>query len=163
LESANLIMEIERKFLVDKKKWEKLKKPEPIKIIQGYLINDKGLTIRIRTKGEKAFLTIKGPTQGISREEFEYEIPFSDAENMLELFTPKTIIKRRYTIKIGNHLWEIDEFEDQLEGLLIAEIELKDEEETFELPHWVLDEVSTDQRYFNANLVKLIESERKIV
>jgi CYTH domain-containing protein len=147
-------MEIERKFLVDKKAWELFEKPVPKKIIQAYLFQSPEKTIRVRIKGNKGFLTIKGKTTGISRSEFEYEIPFAEAEQIISEFADKTILKNRYEIKVGNHLWEIDEFHGKLEGLLLAEIELSDEAEEFELPTWATSDVSTDENYYNSKLIE---------
>jgi adenylate cyclase len=147
-------MEIERKFLVDKAEWAKVKKPKPKKIVQAYLSNSPEKTVRARIKGAKGFLTIKGATVGISRNEFEYEIPLEDAEEMIRLFADKTISKDRYEIIVGNHLWEVDEFHGNLEGLLLAEIELADEKEAFEQPLWATEDVSTDINYYNSKLIE---------
>ena len=147
-------MEIERKFLVDKKTWDLVVKPKPKKIIQAYLFRSPEKTIRVRTKGDKGFLTIKGKTTGISRSEFEYEIPLEEAEQLISEFADKVILKNRYEIKVGDHLWEIDEFHGKLEGLLLAEIELSFEAEEFELPTWVKTDVSTDENYYNSQLIE---------
>jgi adenylate cyclase len=147
-------MEIERKFLVNKSIWKDLEKPVPSKIQQAYLYSSTEKTIRVRTKGDKGFLTIKGATKGISRQEFEYEIPIQEAEEMIKLFAEKLIIKQRYEIIVSNHLWEIDEFHGKLEGLILAEVELKDENEVFEIPVWVVEEVSHDPQYYNSNLIE---------
>lgn len=147
-------MEIERKFLVNKEKWELVNKSAPKRIVQAYLVRTPEKTIRVRIKDEKGFLTIKGPTVGISRSEFEYEIPLNEANELIEQFADKIIEKYRFEITIGNHLWEVDEFHGKLEGLMIAEIELTSEEETFEKPDWVTEDVSLDQQYFNSNLVE---------
>jgi CYTH domain-containing protein len=146
-------MEIERKFLVDKEKWELVNKPAAKRIVQAYLVRTPEKTIRVRVKDEKGFLTIKGPTVGISRSEFEYEIPLNEANELIEQFADKTIEKYRYEIAVGNHLWEVDEFHGKLEGLMIAEIELTSEDEAFGKPDWVTEDVSMDQQYFNSNLV----------
>ena len=148
-------MEIERKFLVDKRLWEKVEKPEGKKIIQAYLTNEVEKSIRIRVKGEKAYVTIKGKQVGISRPEFEYEIPVSDAMEMIYLFADKVIEKTRYEILVGQFIWEIDVFHGKLEGLILAEIELSNENEVFENPEWITTEVSTDPFYLNANLINL--------
>lgn len=148
-------MEIERKFLVDNQLWEKVKKPEGKKIIQAYLTNEVEKSIRIRVKGEKAYVTIKGKQVGISRPEFEYEIPVSDAMEMIYLFADKVIEKTRYEILVGQFIWEIDVFHGKLEGLILAEIELSNENEVFENPEWITTEVSTDPFYLNANLINL--------
>jgi CYTH domain-containing protein len=147
-------MEIERKFLVDKKTWDLVEKPKPKKIIQAYLFRSPEKTIRVRTKGDKGFLTIKGKTTGISRSEFEYEIPLEEAEQLISEFADKVILKNRYEIKVGDHLWEIDEFHGNLKGLLLAEIELSFEAEEFEFPAWTTTDVSTDANYYNAQLIE---------
>ena len=147
-------MEIERKFLVNKEKWELVNKSAPNRIVQAYLVRTPEKTIRVRVKDEKGFLTIKGPTVGISRSEFEYEIPLNEANELIEQFADKIIEKFRFEITVGNHLWEVDEFHGKLEGLLLAEIELTSEDEAFEKPDWVMEDVSMDQQYFNSNLVE---------
>ena len=147
-------MEIERKFLVDKVEWEKVEKPNPKKIVQAYILNSPEKTVRARIKGSKGFLTIKGATVGISRNEFEYEIPVEEVEEMIRLFAEKTISKDRYEITVGNHLWEVDEFHGNLEGLVLAEIELSDENEAFEQPIWATEDVSTDVNYYNSKLIE---------
>lgn len=146
-------MEIERKFLVDATKWDDLQKPEPLKIVQAYLHNDTKKTVRIRIKGEKGYLTVKGETFGISRKEYEYEIPLKDAEEMIVQFADKIIEKDRYEMKIVDHLWEIDVFHGKLAGLVLAEVELDSENEEYIKPLWVTKEVSDDPNYFNAKLI----------
>lgn len=146
-------MEIERKFLVDKVLWAHQAKPEGQKIKQAYLLNSPEKTIRVRTKGTKGFLTIKGPTLGISRAEYEYEIPVYEAEELIQQFAVKYIEKTRYEITVGKHIWEVDEFGGKLAGLMLAEIELAAEDELFERPEWVTLEVSEDVNYFNSNLI----------
>ena len=148
------LMEIERKFLVDKAKWAKVNKSIPQRIVQAYLVRTIEKTIRVRVKGKKGFLTIKGPTIGITRSEFEYEIPLNEADELIEQFADKIIEKHRYEITVGNHLWEVDEFHGKLEGLMLAEIELTSENEEFEIPDWVTEDVSIDEQYFNSNLVE---------
>lgn len=147
-------MEIERKFLVDKEKWALVEKPAPKQIVQAYLVNTPDKTVRVRIKGDKGFITIKGATIGITRSEFEYEIPLDDAKQLIAQFAEKVIDKQRYEINVGNHLWEIDEFHGKLEGLILAEIELESEYEKFVLPEWVTTEVSTDPEYFNSKLIE---------
>lgn len=147
-------MEIEYKFLVDHEIWSKIEKPETELIVQGYISKSVESTVRVRIKGEKGFLTIKGKTEGIRRSEFEYEIPVSDAESMIDLFTDKHIRKYRYEIVVAGKTWEVDEFHGPLKGLILAELEVESEEETFEKPTWVTDDVSTDASYFNAVLIE---------
>lgn len=145
--------EIERKFLIDPAKWQKPEKG--VRIMQGYLIRSEGLSLRLRLADDKAFLTLKGACKGISRSEFEYEIPPEDLEAMLKEFgSGKYISKTRYYEQVGDHRWEIDIFEGENAGLAVAEIELQSEDETFELPAWVTEEVSGDFRYRNAYLVE---------
>lgn len=145
--------EIERKYLVDLNLWSKLTKPAPKVIKQGYLLTDINKTIRVRVKEDQGYLTIKGATKGISRTEFEYEIPVEEANQLLDQFTSKYIDKLRYEIKVGSHLWEVDEFQGKLSPLIIAEIELNHENEDFEVPEWVTEEVSADPSFYNANLI----------
>jgi adenylate cyclase len=147
-------VEIERKFLVDAKKWQQATKPKGTPYRQGYLLNEDLRTVRIRVAGEKAFITIKGATSGISRSEFEYEIPVADAVEMLTGLKTPGIEKTRYRITFKDKLWEIDEFLGDNEGLIVAEIELDSEDETFELPDWIKSEVSDDSKYYNSNLSK---------
>ncbi|MBP6091536.1 MAG: CYTH domain-containing protein [Crocinitomicaceae bacterium] len=154
LEQNLLSMEIERKFLVDKVLWALQAKPEGQKIKQAYLVNSPEKTIRVRTKGTKGFLTIKGPTVGISRAEYEYEIPIHEAEELIQQFAVQCIEKVRYEITVGKHLWEVDEFYGKHAGLMLAEIELIAENELFEHPEWVTIEVSHDTSYFNSNLIQ---------
>lgn len=153
MEQNFLSMEIERKFLVDKVHWALQAKPEGQKIKQAYLVNSPEKTIRVRTKGTKGFLTIKGPTVGISRAEYEYEIPVYEAEELIQQFAVKYIEKTRYEITVGKHTWEVDEFGGKLAGLMLAEIELAAEDELFERPEWVTLEVSEDVNYYNSNLI----------
>lgn len=147
-------VEIERKFLVNKEAWQKVKPTSGRFIKQGYLMRKEGLTVRVRIKGEKGFLTIKGKTEHISRSEYEYEIPVEEAAELLQQHCTKWIEKTRYEIHVGNHLWEVDEFEMPQKGLILAEIELTSEKEEFEYPEWVGEEVSDQPEYYNANMLK---------
>jgi adenylate cyclase len=146
-------MEIERKFLVNESLWEQLPKPTPKRIQQAYLSDDSNCTVRVRTKGSKGFLTVKGKSVGIARSEYEYEIPLEEAEKMIAEFCPKVLSKDRFEIQIGKHVWEVDVFHGKLAPLIVAEIELKSEDELFELPNWVGREVSDDISYFNSQLI----------
>jgi adenylate cyclase len=148
------MQEIERKFTVDPSKWKLVQKPNPHFITQGYLSTDPACTVRIRTKNTKGYLTVKGKTTGITRTEYEYEIPLIDAEQMIASFSEKTLLKHRYPITVGNHLWEVDVFLGKLSGLIIAEIELSTENEIFEIPEWVIEDVSTKAEYYNSNLIE---------
>ena len=144
--------EIEKKFLVKGSQWKSLAKGTPYR--QGYLSTVKERTVRVRTIDEKGFLTIKGITIGISRMEFEYEIPASEAGQMLDKLCEKPLIeKHRYKIGIDDKVWEVDEFHGVNEGLVIAEVELSDEKEEVNIPEWIGAEVSGDPRYYNANLI----------
>lgn len=144
--------EIERKFLVIGNKWRELANGTHYR--QGYLNSIKERTVRIRTIDNKAYLTVKGPTIGVTRMEFEYEIPYNDCVEMLDNLAEKPIIeKTRYKIKADNLVWEIDEFFGVNEGLIVAEVELQSEEQKFEKPEWIGEEISGDPRYFNSNLV----------
>lgn len=145
--------EIERKFLVKKDLWNKSLAKQSYHIIQGYIQKDRKKVIRIRIRDEEAFLTIKSKTEGIRRFEFEYQIPISDAKLMLSKFTKKCIEKTRYMVDFAGKIWEVDEFEGNNKGLILAEIELEAEDETFEKPDWCLEEVSMDFRYHNSNLI----------
>lgn len=144
-------IEIERKFLVNKKKWNK--PDNGCLYTQAYLAKE-GCTLRVRIAETKAFITIKGPTVGCSRKEFEYEIPIADAQDMMKLALYQPIVKIRYKQEIGGKIWEIDEFLDSNEGLIVAEIELNSEQESFVKPEWVEKEVTSDKRYTNASLSK---------
>ena len=148
-----MAQEIERKFLVINDQWRDL--AEGIHYCQGYLSSVKERTVRIRTIQEQGFLTIKGITKGVSRLEYEYDIPLQDARALLEICERPLIEKKRYKIEIGNLTWEIDEFFGENRGLIIAEVELSSEDQVFGKPEWIGDEVSSDPRYFNANLIKL--------
>ena len=144
--------EIERKFLVREDAW---KASEGTKIRQGYLRNEIEGTVRVRIKGERGFLTIKGRSKGISRLEFEYEIPVTDAIQILDELCVKPLIKKvRYEVGFGGFTWEIDEFLGENVGLVVAEIELEEEGQAFPRPDWLGKEVSGDYRYHNASLVR---------
>lgn len=145
--------EIERKFLVVSDDWRG--GTDSVLIRQGFLSTSKERTVRVRVIGEKAFLTVKGLTVGITRSEFEYEIPKADAEIMLQDLCEKPLIEKRRYMRWSYHLcFEIDEFLGENEGLVIAELELSSETQTFERPSWLGAEVSHDPRYYNANLIK---------
>ncbi|MDD3459576.1 MAG: CYTH domain-containing protein [Weeksellaceae bacterium] len=146
--------EIERKFLVNHQKWEKIDKPNGRLLRQAFLLNQADKIIRVRLTPDQAFLTVKGQTTSISRAEFEYEIPFEEAEQLLENFCENEITKIRYLMEVGGKKWEVDEFLGDNQGLILAEIELNSEDEFFEKPDWVTCEVSEDERYYNACLAK---------
>jgi len=144
--------EIERKFLVRKDLWYALKKPAGKEIIQAYLVNEPGKVVRIRLTDTEGYLTIKGASTGATRPEYEYPIPRREALELVETFTSKRIEKTRYNIQFQRHLWEVDEFFGDNDGLIIAEIELEHEDEPYERPPWVGEEVTSDLRYYNSNL-----------
>ena len=141
--------EIERKFLVTGTDW---RNSVGVTISQGYLSRDKERTVRIRLAGKRAFLTIKGITTGASRPEFEYEIPVSDAEQLVKLCDGPLVEKVRRAIVYGGFTWAVDEFLGENAGLVIAEVELEAEDQPFKRPHWVGQEVTGDARYYNSYL-----------
>lgn len=144
-----MAIEIERKFLVNKQLWEK--NGHASNYQQAYLAKG-GCTLRVRITDEDSFITIKGPTVGFSREEFEYSIPKEDAKELMKLALYPPIKKVRYKEEIDGKVWEVDEFFGTNEGLIVAEIELTSELETFTLPHWIGREVTGLSRYNNAAL-----------
>lgn len=144
--------EIERKFLVNQSLWSALEKPQPVLIKQGYISKgDKGV-VRVRIKGEKAYLTIKSANIGIERAEFEYEVPVPEAEMLFAIFCERFIEKKRYELEHGGKTWEVDEFICPKQDFILAEIELQEANESFELPDWLDNEVSNDPIYFNSNM-----------
>lgn len=145
-------VEIERKFLVADDSWRDAV-TSSTRIMQGYLTSGKAVTVRVRIRGEQGFLTIKGATSGVTRSEYEYEIPLADAESMLaELAQGPVIDKVRHEVRVGDHTWDLDVFAGDNEGLVMAEVELASDSEAFVLPAWAGAEVSHDARYFNVNL-----------
>lgn len=147
------MLEIERKFLVKSDQYKTLAFTKN-QIAQGYLNSHPERTVRIRIKGESGFLTIKGKGNetGVSRFEWETEIPLIEAKHLIQLCEKGVIDKIRYEVQSGNHVFEVDEFFGENEGLIIAEIELKSEDESFEKPDWLGDEVTNEERYYNAYL-----------
>lgn len=145
-------VEIERKFLVNGDQWRSL--AVGTRYCQGYLATGEN-TVRVRVVGEQGYLTIKGPSVGLSRPEYEYEIPIEDALEMLHsLCKPPLIEKIRYKVEFDGLVWEIDEFEGENQGLILAEVELSDVNQTITFPDWIGAEISNDPRYYNANLAK---------
>ena len=142
--------EIERKFLIDAEKWAK--QGNPVEMCQGYLAINGDKIIRVRIAGNNAFITIKGNLQGISRDEFEYEIPVDDARQLMNLCEGNPVEKTRYNYLFAGKMWEIDLFHGANNGLIVAEIELNSEDEPFEKPSWIGEEVSTESKYYNFNL-----------
>lgn len=149
------MVEIERKFLV--KGDFKGEAVGHTRIVQGYLSSVPDRAVRVRIAGDKAFLTIKGSSSenGLSRFEWEKEIAVSEAKELIKLCEPGVIDKTRYMIPMGKHVFEVDEFYGDNEGLVVAEIELSSEDEKYEKPEWLGEEVTGDERYYNASLVKL--------
>jgi len=145
-----MAVEIERKFLVTGEAW---RDAPAVYFCQGYLNRAKARTVRIRIAGERGCLTIKGENTGATRAEFEYEIPLGDARELLNLCDGPLIEKYRRKLQHGGDLWEVDEFLGENAGLVVAEIELQSESQTFVKPNWVGDEVTHDARYYNSNLV----------
>lgn len=146
--------EIERKFLLKNDGWKEYA-DEGTCYRQGYFSRPEKASIRVRTSPDKAFLNIKSAELGVRRLEYEYEIPKKDADEMLErLCEPPLIEKTRFHVSHADHVWEIDVFHGDNAGLVVAEIELSDENEGFDLPAWVGEEVSDDPRYYNVCLVK---------
>jgi len=145
-------LEIERKFLVDRDQWSLLVKPAGTRYLQGYLSIDDDKVVRVRAAGEKGFLTIKGKSDTFSHSEFEYEIPATEAAELIRQFATSRVEKVRIKIPKGKYVWEVDEFHGDNEGLLMAEIELENPEDVFEKPTWLGQEVTGDKRYYNAYL-----------
>ena len=148
-----MAIEIEKKFLVKHIPYNQIEYSH--KITQGYILRDQKKVIRVREKGDEFYITIKGNNIGISRLEFEYKIPEKDALDLFQNFCEIGLIKKtRHYVHFKKHLWEIDEFHDQNQGLIIAEIELKSEDEKFHIPNWIFKEVTTQSKYYNINLIK---------
>ena len=145
--------EIERKFLVNAGEWETLDKPHPKLYRQGYFVTNPGKSIRIRFSDKNSYLTIKSEPANLSRSEFEYKIPDTDALELLDHFCDAELEKHRYIIFHQNKRWEVDVFLNDNEGLIMAEIELEEADETFDLPSWIEKEVTGNEKYYNASLV----------
>jgi adenylate cyclase len=146
-------LEIERKFLVNPALW--IPEGKGVLFRQGYLSSIAERVVRVRVAGDDAFITIKGATMKLSRLEFEYKIPRSDGEVLLDELCERPLIeKTRRRQKVGGKLWEIDVFHGENDGLILAEVELLAEDEAVEIPHWARNEVSDDPRYFNVNLAR---------
>jgi CYTH domain-containing protein len=144
--------EIERKFLVIGDGWREA--AVGTRFRQGFLSTEPERTVRVRIAGARGSITVKGKTVGAKREEFEYEIPLQDADRMLDGLCKRPFIEKvRYTLSVGRHVWEIDVFEGENAGLVVAEVELESEDEAFDKPDWAGEEVTDDPRYFNSNLV----------
>ncbi|ADV48584.1 CYTH domain-containing protein [Cellulophaga sp. E16_2] len=149
------MVEIERKFLVLSNAY-KTEANTKTRIVQGFLNTDPERTVRIRIKGDQGFITVKGKgnTTGVSRFEWEKEIAVPEAEALLKIAEPGSIDKFRYEVQVGKHIFEVDEFFGENEGLIVAEVELSSEEEAFEKPNWLGEEVSGITKYYNSQLSK---------
>ena len=147
-------VEIERKYLVNKDIWANVVKDNRHLVMQGYILNNPDKTIRIRLTDNKGYITIKGLSTGAVRLEFEYQIPEEEAKELLNNFCTSAISKIRNKITYKGKLWEVDEFLDDNAGLIVAEIELSDEEEKYDLPDWIAKEVTGEEKYYNPNLSK---------
>ena len=147
------MIEIERKFLVTSEAY-KVVSFKCTRIIQGYLNTDKERTVRVRLKGDIGFITVKGlsTSNGLSRFEWEKEITKEEAEALLKIAEPGIIDKARYEIKVGNHIFEVDEFYGDNEGLVIAEVELENENEIVKKPDWLGEEVTGNKKYYNSQI-----------
>lgn len=151
---GNCGKEIERKFLVDKRLWSR---PADGGLVckQGYIFSDGDKLLRVRIIGDAAYLTIKAKGQGITRIEYEYQIPVEDAAVMLNKFCGGAIVEKiRYEFNFADMNWCVDVFAGDNDGLILAEVELDDENQQFERPTWIAEEVTEDPRYLNVNLVK---------
>ncbi|KNY28252.1 CYTH domain-containing protein [Pseudobacteroides cellulosolvens] len=145
--------EIERKFLTQSNNYRNIS--EGVPYMQGYICSGKGKVVRVRVAGTKGYITIKGPHKGIKRAEYEYEIPLDDAKEMLENLCSKPLIEKdRFKVNYEGFVWEIDEFHGENEGLVVAEIELTDENQHFTTPEWIGKEVTGDSKYYNSSLIK---------
>ena len=148
-----MAVEIEKKFLIKHIPYEQITYSQKIK--QGYIVKDRSKVIRIRKKNNQYFITIKGNKIGLSRFEFEYSIPKKDGEILLNDFCKDGFIKKtRHYVTFKKHTWEIDEFHEENKGLIVAEIELRSENENFKIPDWILKEVTNDSKYYNMNLLQ---------
>ena len=145
--------ETERKFLISNSDWRKSVYQQK-QIAQGYLSTNPVRTVRIRISDQIGIITIKGKSEGISRQEFEYEIPLDDAKALIKLCERSIIEKTRNLVKYQDKTWEIDEFYGDNAGLIVAEVELNDEKESIEIPDWIGNEVSGQRRYYNASLIQ---------
>jgi len=147
-----MALEIEHKYLVKPEAWARVAPHKSVTLQQAYLLTDPEKTIRVRTMNDSAYMTIKGKSQGASRLEYEYEIPHSDALELMRHFGSRLVEKTRHYVDVEGRTWEVDEFKGHNEGLLLAEIELSSEDEAYSLPDWVGHNVTEDQRYANSNL-----------
>ena len=145
-------VEIERKFLLAGDSWRAL--GQPLLLRQGYLSSDPARVVRVRVAGDQAYVTIKGRSAGATRGEWEYPIPLADANELLALCEQPIVEKFRREIEFAGNVWEVDEFLGANQGLLLAEIELAAEDQPFDKPDWIGEDVTHDARYFNSSLVR---------
>ena len=150
-----MALEIERKFLVKDDSYKAMA-CNSSRIAQGYICSGRGRTVRVRIRDEKGYLTIKGPadSMGLGRYEWEKEIPVQEAQELMRLCEPGMIDKTRYLVKSGKHVFEVDEFYGENEGLTVAEVELESADESYEKPDFIGEEVTGDVRYYNSFLMK---------
>ena len=150
-----MALEIERKFLVKDDSYKAMAYNSS-RIAQGYICSGRGRTVRVRIRDEKGYLTIKGPadSMGLGRYEWEKEIPVQEAQELMRLCEPGMIDKTRYLVKSGKHVFEVDEFYGENEGLTVAEVELESADESYEKPDFIGEEVTGDVRYYNSFLMK---------
>jgi adenylate cyclase len=147
-----MAQEIERKFLVTDDAWRKLVTDSHL-LKQGYLSSNAKATVRVRSWDDaRAKVTIKGAVKGMSRAEYEYDVPIADAREMLAMSEPHLIVKRRHLVPYGGLTWEVDVFEGRHQGLVIAEVELESENQCVQMPEWIGTEVTDDERFYNASL-----------
>ncbi len=148
-----MALEIERKFLLASEDWRAAVTHSET-LWQGYLTTNERCSVRVRVAGELGYLNIKSTTLGVVRHEFEYAVPVAEAHELLNLFCEgRSLGKTRFHVPVGGHLWEIDVFEGENAGLIVAEVELSAEDEVFERPSWLGEEVSGDPRYYNTSLI----------
>jgi adenylate cyclase len=145
-------VEIERKFLLAGDGWRAL--GEPVLLRQGYLSSDPARVVRVRVEGDQAYVTIKGKSSGATRGEWEYPVPLDEANELLALCEQPLVEKTRRKIEFAGNVWEVDEFAGANQGLVIAEIELSSEDQAFDKPDWIGEDVTHDKRYYNSNLAK---------
>lgn len=148
-----MAQEIERKFLLKNDAWRKQVMRSQF-LRQGYLASDNSVAVRVRIAGDKGFLTVKSAQAGRTRSEYEYIIPISDAQSMLDELCSHVLEKTRHWVSYGAHTWEIDVFEGANMGLILAEVELETDDETVEIPPWISEEVTEQRRYYNAELAR---------
>ena len=148
-----MALEIERKFLVKDESYKAMAYSSS-RIAQGYICSMRGRTVRVRIRDEKGYLTIKGPSdqKGLGRYEWEREIPLQEAQELMRICEPGMIDKTRYLVQSGKHVFEVDEFYGDNEGLVMAEVEVESEDEMFEKPHFIGKEVTGDRRFYNSYL-----------